>query len=237
VETDTDSDGIADYLDNCVEVPNPGQEDTDGDGIGDACDLNDSLQLLALTSLEQTLASSPVQLLVRDPHGGVIAPFINTTQNGSVYDSLIDLNSDAGRDERVSIARAIVGEYKTKIIPKPGYADTARFTLSVRIDGNQLVDVSGYSDVTVASVDTITAPVAYCTSLFETGNCDGLGVITSSDIIYLVNYVFKGGPPPTPAELCDVDCSGSSTSKDIIDLVNYVFKSGPTPCSRSTCED
>jgi hypothetical protein len=35
---DTDGDGIGDLVDNCLLVPNPGQEDSDGDGVGDACD-------------------------------------------------------------------------------------------------------------------------------------------------------------------------------------------------------
>jgi hypothetical protein len=35
---DTDQDGVADGLDNCVAVPNPGQENADGDALGDLCD-------------------------------------------------------------------------------------------------------------------------------------------------------------------------------------------------------
>ena len=35
---DTDNDGVPDSTDNCVDDPNPTQDDADTDGIGDACD-------------------------------------------------------------------------------------------------------------------------------------------------------------------------------------------------------
>jgi uncharacterized repeat protein (TIGR01451 family) len=38
---DTDGDGIADPMDNCPTVANPGQENSDDDADGDACDLDD----------------------------------------------------------------------------------------------------------------------------------------------------------------------------------------------------
>ena len=38
--TDTDSDTVADGVDNCFEDANPGQEDADADGWGDVCDVD-----------------------------------------------------------------------------------------------------------------------------------------------------------------------------------------------------
>jgi subtilisin family serine protease len=55
------------------------------------------------------------------------------------------------------------------------------------------------------------------------------GAITSSDIILLVNYVFKSGPPSSDPWTMDVDVNGVPTSADIIYLVNHVFKGGPAP--------
>ena len=60
---------------------------------------------------------------------------------------------------------------------------------------------------------------------------DTSGTITSADIIFLVNFVFKGGAAPMPcAANADVNCSGTVTSADIIYLVGFVFKGGSAPC-------
>jgi hypothetical protein len=70
----------------------------------------------------------------------------------------------------------------------------------------------------------------YCLVL-RTGDVNVSSTITSADIIYLVNYVFKSMAAPLPcAAAGDVNCSANVTSSDIIYLVNYTFKGGALPC-------
>jgi hypothetical protein len=62
------------------------------------------------------------------------------------------------------------------------------------------------------------------------GDTNGDGTITSADIIYLVNFVFKGGPAPLGTDSGDTNCDGHISSADVIILVNYTFKGGLKPC-------
>ncbi len=69
--------------------------------------------------------------------------------------------------------------------------------------------------------------VRYC----GTGDVNADRLLTSADIIYLVNYIFKGGPTPIPCiALGDNNCSGTITSADIIWMTTHIFKGGPPPC-------
>lgn len=38
-QADSDSDGVGDVCDNCIDVSNAGQADTDQNGYGDSCDV------------------------------------------------------------------------------------------------------------------------------------------------------------------------------------------------------
>jgi len=65
-----------------------------------------------------------------------------------------------------------------------------------------------------------------------TGDVNWDSSLTSADIVYLVNFIFKSGPAPLPlAEAGDVNCDGNGTSADIIYIVNHVFKSDAAPCN------
>jgi hypothetical protein len=51
-------------------------------------------------------------------------------------------------------------------------------------------------------------------------------------LVYLVDYQFRGGPPPPKIEATDVDCTGTIDIGDLVYLVNYAFLSGPVPCEQ-----
>lgn len=74
----------------------------------------------------------------------------------------------------------------------------------------------------------------YCT--YKPGDVDGNRSWTLTDIVGLVNMVFKGAAKPTP--LCRADANGSGgnpTLTDIVYLVNKVFKGGSNPVKSGVC--
>ena len=61
------------------------------------------------------------------------------------------------------------------------------------------------------------------------GDVNKDGVIDGSDVVYLINYLFIGGPAPDPLELGDVNCDGVVNGADVVYLINYLFIGGPPP--------
>ncbi|TET93875.1 MAG: hypothetical protein E3J26_05575 [Candidatus Zixiibacteriota bacterium] len=50
-----------------------------------------------------------------------------------------------------------------------------------------------------------------------------------ADVVYLVKFIFFGGPPPPCFEEGDVDGSGSINIADAVHLVQFIFFGGPPP--------
>jgi hypothetical protein len=61
------------------------------------------------------------------------------------------------------------------------------------------------------------------------GDANGDGVISSADVVYLINYLFIGGPAPQPLAAGDANCDGVVSSADVVYLINYLFIGGPPP--------
>jgi len=66
---------------------------------------------------------------------------------------------------------------------------------------------------------------------FIHGDATGDGWIDAADVVYLLNYLFAGGPAPAPfLEAGDVTCDEVVDASDVVYLVNYLFIGGPPPC-------
>jgi len=72
-------------------------------------------------------------------------------------------------------------------------------------------------------------PFYMTVKLYMPGDANGDGVINSADLVYLINYLFKGGPAPKPLQAGDVNCDEVINSADIVYLIDYLFKAGPAP--------
>lgn len=61
------------------------------------------------------------------------------------------------------------------------------------------------------------------------GDCNGDGNISVSDVVYLINYLFKGGSPPSPLIEGDANGDGQLSVSDVVYLITYLFKGGAPP--------
>jgi hypothetical protein len=66
-------------------------------------------------------------------------------------------------------------------------------------------------------------------SLFILGDANEDGAIDVSDVIYLINYLFMGGPEPEPLEAGDANSDEVVDIADVVYLINYLFMNGPPP--------
>jgi hypothetical protein len=66
-------------------------------------------------------------------------------------------------------------------------------------------------------------------SIFLLGDVNKDHGLTVADVVFLINYLFKGGPSPDPLMRGDVNHDGKVTIADAVFLVNYLFKGGPAP--------
>jgi hypothetical protein len=66
-------------------------------------------------------------------------------------------------------------------------------------------------------------------TVFLAGDANGDGIINSADLVYLRNFLFKGGPAPVPLEAGDANCDGVINSADVVYVMNYLFKGGLPP--------
>jgi hypothetical protein len=95
-----------------------------------------------------------------------------------------------------------------------------RLTLYWRVQGMSGCEGNPWSDVR-----------AFKTCNYVSGDADRNGFVNISDAIYLINYVFSGGPAPNPLASADANCDGLANISDAVYIVAFIFSGGPAPCN------
>ncbi len=94
----------------------------------------------------------------------------------------------------------------------------------VRFEANDLGDAS----VVEAAIDAVSVTYIECVTVIY-GDVNNDGDVNVADAVYIINYVFNGGPAPSIPEAADANCDENVDVADGVYLINYVFKGGPPP--------
>lgn len=59
---------------------------------------------------------------------------------------------------------------------------------------------------------------------WPSGDANQDETLTLSDALYILNYLFRGGPPPDPMDAGDTNCDDQVDLSDALRILNYLFK-------------
>ena len=61
------------------------------------------------------------------------------------------------------------------------------------------------------------------------GDVNGNYLVDIGDLVYLVCFLFRGGPTPDPLWTSDANCDGEIDVGDLVYLINYLYRGGSPP--------
>ncbi len=177
-----------------------------------------------------------------NPYGNNRGHGITGSSDDAWVSGLFDLSAFVGQeilfrfsyytDESVTM----FGVYFDDIYPHGVFASSVSYfpvadtlyTMTAKPQGEYSYKVRARDAQRQYSVYSATA-TTYATQYYACGDANGDGSPDVADAVYIINYVFKSGPPPDPSASGDANGDGDVNIADGVYLINYVFKSGPEP--------
>jgi hypothetical protein len=130
---------------------------------------------------------------------------------------------EAWRDEGINPRPAIATDRKSD-----HYSDDLR-SYSEEDDGTTPLRAYPHQYQRARAVWELMFEIQRDSTFYQCGDANGDGTIDVSDVVYLVNYLFKEGDPPDPLEAGETNCDGLIDVGDVVYIINYLYKDGTLP--------
>jgi len=106
------------------------------------------------------------------------------------------------------------------------------YLLDIAVHSDQSIHLLASSEGLNSGQDILTIKYAGPEPLppYICGDTDASGAVDIDDVVYLIAYIFGGGPAPDPLESGDADCSGGVDIDDVVYIIAYIFGGGNPPC-------
>jgi hypothetical protein len=122
----------------------------------------------------------------------------------------------------------------------PGGSQRLLLTMTFRVEDSVTVsmdscfwppsdDLSFIRSDVVRYIPRDNMPYSFSVFYPQVGDVNADGLINGGDMVYLINYLYRNGPPPPSMEVGDVNCDEYVNSADIVFLIGYLFRGGPEP--------
>jgi hypothetical protein len=201
-------------------------------------DEDSTVVLYIITSLSETTFS--------DPHGDLIGTITNYNTCDTTYCESWDITGDSCLTELLDTIPAV---YDTMLIDTFYRYWICQSWGQDSMGEDSCLEWGNYSDPDSAlnadsiSTDHVPWTVWDTTAVFFTngslsvviiecdcGDANNDNEVDVGDAVFLINYIFRGGPPPANPSCADVNNhDGSINVGDVVYLISYIFKGGAPP--------